>query len=135
MFNEKQKSGDDVSSYFPFTTYFAFVPAFIALVVVVNGAFDDSTPEEHQQVVTRKWVNHGRSTSYSIEFSSWRQDRSVEQMNVPLSTYSQLKVNDPVIAVVYRGALGIHWIGPLRKPSRIEADQGGKPEAPEPIHP
>jgi hypothetical protein len=56
-------------------------------------------------------------------------------MNVPLSTHGQLELNDPVMAVVYRGAPGIHWIGPVRKASRIEADQGGKPEAHQPIHP
>jgi hypothetical protein len=64
------KRGQNVESYFPIVTWLAVGPVILAGVVVMNGALDPFPITRHSQVVTRKWVSHGRSTSYHIEISS-----------------------------------------------------------------
>ena len=111
----KAKSGDDVRSYFPAATWLAFGPAFMAVIVLVNGPLDGSPVEQHQQVVTRKYISRGRGTSYYVEFSSWRPDRATERVSVSPNRYTEFRVNDPVIIDVHKGALGIPWMGTIHK--------------------
>jgi len=108
------KKGVDVSSFFPFTSWLAFGCAFLAFVVVVNAKLDHSAVEQHQQVVTRKFVTRGRSASNNIEFSSWR-NRPFERISVSRQTYNQFQVNQSIIVDLHRGALGIPWIGAIHK--------------------
>lgn len=112
---KKAKSGEDVSYFFPFTTWLAFGPALIALVVIANGTLDRAPIEQHRQVVMQKFISRGRSTSYNIVFSSWRPDHSFERVSVSWEKYAQFQINDPVIVDVHRGALGIPWMGTIRK--------------------
>jgi hypothetical protein len=117
---KKAKSGDDVRSYFPAATWLAFGPAFMAMIVLVNGPLDSSPVEQHQQAVTRKYITRGRSTSYYVEFSSWRPDHATERASVSPKRYAEFQVNDPVIIDVHKGALGIPWMGTIRK-TRIDS--------------
>jgi hypothetical protein len=87
----------------------------MALVVLVNGPLDSSPVEQHRQVVTRKYISRGRGTSYYIEFSSWRPDRTTERASVSPKRYAEFQVNDPVIIDVHKGALGIPWMGTIHK--------------------
>lgn len=112
---KKAKGGDDVRSYFPAATWLAFGPVFMAIIVLVNGPLDRSPVEQHQQVVTRKYITRGRSTSYYVEFSSWRPDRATERASVSPKRYAEFQVHDPVIIDVHKGALGIPWMGTIRK--------------------
>jgi len=112
---KKAKSGEDVRYFFPFTTWLAFGPAFIALVVIANATLDRASIEQHRQVVTQKFISRGRSTSYNIVFSSWRPDRSFERVSVSSEKYAQFQIHDPVIVDVHRGALGIPWMGTIRR--------------------
>jgi hypothetical protein len=111
---KKAKSGDDVRSYFPAATWLAFGPAFMALIVLVNGPLDRSPATQHHQVVTRKYITRGRSTSYYVEFSSWRPDHATERASVSPRRYAKFQVNSPVIIDVHKGALGIPWMGTIR---------------------
>jgi len=111
---KKQKSGGDVSAYFPFATWLAFAPVIVALVVIVNCALDRSPIEEHHQIITGSYVAHGKSTSYHVEFTSWRTDRAVERTTVPYEEFALLQPNEPVIVEVHRGLLGVQWIGKIR---------------------
>jgi len=108
------KKGVDVSSFFPFTNWLAFGCALLALVVVINAKLDRSVVEQHQQVVTRKFVSRGRSASSNLEFSSWR-NRPFERISVSRQTYDQFQVNQPIIVDLHRGALGIPWIGAIHR--------------------
>jgi hypothetical protein len=108
------KKGMDVSAFFPFTTWLAFGCALVALVIVVNAKVDHSAVEQHQQVVTRKFVTHGRSSSNNIEFSSWR-NRPFEKISVSRQTYDHFQVNQPIIVDLHHGALGIPWIGAVHR--------------------
>jgi hypothetical protein len=112
---QKAIRGEDISSFFPVTYWLAFAPAILGLGLWMNGALDHSPPDSHQQVVTRKFVSHGRhGTSYWVEITSWRPQRSTEKLSVPYRQYVQLQVNDPIIVDLHRGALGIPWIGAVR---------------------
>lgn len=108
------KKGVDVSSFFPFTNWLAFGCALVALVVVINAQLDRAAVEQHQQVVTRKFVSRGRSASNNIEFSSWR-NRPFERISVSRQTYDQFQVNQPIIVDLHPGALGIPWIGAIHR--------------------
>jgi hypothetical protein len=116
---KREKSGDDVRSFFPMTTWLAFGPACVAAVVLVNGALDSSAVEPHTAIVTRKIVSRGKGVSYYLEISSWRPNRSSERVHVSYGVYLQLRINDPVILEVHPGALGIPWIEGVRKAASI----------------
>lgn len=113
---QKAMRGDDISPFFPMTYWLAFAPAILGLGLWVNGALDHSAPESHRQVVTQKFVSHGRhGASYWVEFTSWRPQRATEKLSVPYRQYLQLQVNDPIVIDLHKGALGISWIGAVRK--------------------
>jgi hypothetical protein len=112
---KQEKAGEDVRSYFPWTTWLAFAPAFVGLVVCVNGALDHAPVATHQQFVTGKYISRGRSTSYYIEFTSWRPDRTTERASVSTTRYAEFQIDDPVFIDVHKGALGIEWMGTIRK--------------------
>jgi hypothetical protein len=113
----KQKRGDDVSAFFPMTTWLAFAPLCVAAVLLANGALDHSPVEWHPEVVTQKLVSRGKSNSYFLETPSWRSSGSFEKLQVSYRVYTQFQINDPVIVEVHRGALGIPWLGGIRKRS------------------
>jgi hypothetical protein len=113
----KARRREDVSSFFPMTYWLACVPAVLGLAFWLNGALDHSVPEPHQQVVTRKFVSHGgHGTSYYIEFTSWRPERTTEKLNVRYRLYTQLQIDDSIVVDLRRGALAIPWIGAVHKP-------------------
>ncbi len=113
---QKSKSGEDVSSFFPMIYWLACAPAVLALALWLNGALDRATPETHRELVTRKYVTHGRhGTGYYLEMTSWRPDRTTESVSVPRQEYMQIGVDDPILVDVHAGALAIPWIGAVRK--------------------
>ena len=112
---KKQKRGDDVSTFFPMTTWLALAPACIATVVFSNGALDRSPVEPHPAVVMRTLVMCGKSTSYYLQTSSWRPNHSFEKLQVSYRVYTQFHINDPIIVEVHRGALNIPWLGAICK--------------------
>ena len=112
---QKARRGGDVSSLFPMVYWIACLPAVLALALWLNGALDHSAPETHQEVVTRKYASRGRSgTSYYIEFTSWRENRTVENVNLKYRQWVQFRVDDSILIDLQRGALGIAWIGDVR---------------------
>jgi hypothetical protein len=114
---QKARRGGDVSSFFPMTYWLAFAPLVLALALWLNGALDPSVPETHRELVTRKYVAHGRRgrSSYYVEFTSWRANRTTENVNIRYQLYRQIQVDDPILIDVHRGALAIAWIGAVRK--------------------
>lgn len=116
---KKAKRGGDVRSYFPAATWLAFGPVFIAAIVFVNGALDRSPAEQHRQVVTRKYITRGRSTTYYVEFSSWRSGHTRERASVSPRRYAEFQVNDPVIIDLHKGELGISWMGTIRRTTEV----------------
>ncbi len=119
---KKAKRGEDVRSYFPFTTWLAFVPMIFAAFVLLNGALDHSTAERHHVFVTHKIENHGRSASYYIEFDSWRPNKTTEKIHVSYSVYRQFQIDDPVILEVHRGVFGIPWVSGINKATSASTD-------------
>jgi hypothetical protein len=114
---QKTKRGGDVSSFFPMIYWLAFAPLLLALALWLNGALDHYPPETHRELVTRRYVTHGRrGTSYYIEFTSWRANRTTENVSIEHQLYKQLQTDDPILVDVHRGALAIAWIGEIRKP-------------------
>ena len=112
---KKQKRGDDVSTFFPMTTWLALAPACIATAVLANGALDHSPVEPHPAVVMQTLVRRGKSTSYYLQTSSWRPNHSFEKLQVSYRVYTHFQINDPIIVEVHRGALNIPWLGAIRK--------------------
>ncbi len=113
----KAMGGGDVSGFFPVVYWVACAPAVVALALWLNGTLDRSVPETHQQLVTRKYVSHGRhGASYYIECTSWRPDRTTETVSVKYRQYTQFRIDDSILVEVHRGALAIPWIGDVRKP-------------------
>lgn len=119
---KKLKSGEDVRPFFPYTLWLASGPLILAGLVFLNGALDRGTPEQHPSVLQRLVVSHGRSTSYFIEVKSWRPNHSTEKIPVPASQYAQFRVGDAVSVEVHRGALGIPWLGTVRKSTSAVGD-------------
>lgn len=113
---KKVKRGEDVRSYFPFTTWLAFVPMIFAVFVLLNGALDHSTAERHHAVVTQKIKNSGRSPSYYLEFDSWRPNKTIEKLHVSSDVYWRFNVGDPAIVEVHRGVFEIPWVSGISKP-------------------
>jgi len=112
---KKQKRGDDIASFFPMTAWLAFAPICIAAILFANGALDRSPVEPHPVVVTQRLVRHGKSTSYYLQTSSWRANHSSETLQVTYVVFTQFQTNDAAIVEVHRGALGIPWLGAIRK--------------------
>jgi hypothetical protein len=114
---QKARRGADVSFFFPMTYWLAFAPLVLALALWLNGALDHSAPEAHRELVTRKYVAHGRRgrSSYYVELTSWRANRTTENVSIPYPLYRQLQVDDPILVDVHRGALAIAWIAAVRK--------------------
>ena len=112
---KRQKRGDDVSSFFPMTTWIALLPLGIALVLLVNGGLDRSAAEPHRVVVMKKMVRHGKSNSYYLETSSWRANLFSEELQVSYTVFGQFQRNDTAIVEMHRGAFGIPWLGGVRK--------------------
>jgi hypothetical protein len=112
----KSRRGEDVSSLLPMTYCLALAPAVLGLALWVNGGMDRTPIETHRQFVTRKFVSHGRhGISYHVEFTSWRSSRTTEQASVSNQEYGQLHVNDPVLVDLHKGALGVAWLGAVRR--------------------
>jgi uncharacterized membrane protein len=114
---QKTRRGEDVNSFFPMIYWIAFAPVVLSLALWLNGGLDNSAPETHRELITRKYVTHGRhGTSYYIEFTSWRANRTTENVSVRYQQYRQFQMDDPILIDVHRGALAIAWIGAVRKP-------------------
>jgi hypothetical protein len=113
---QKSRRGEDVSSFFPMIYWLALGPALVGFVLWANGAMDHHPVESHRESVTRMFISNGRhGTSYHIEFTSWRSNRTTEKGEVSFHQYHQLHIDDPIIIDVHPGALGIAWIGAIRK--------------------
>jgi hypothetical protein len=112
----KAKAGGDVRSFFPLTSWLAVGCLFVPAVLFLNGALDHSPVEQHRQVVTRTIVAYGRSTSYYLEFTSWRANRTHEKVMVSERWYHEAKRGDPVIVEAHKGALGIPLLASVHKP-------------------
>jgi hypothetical protein len=113
---QKSRHGADVSSFFPMIYWLALGPAVVGFALWVNGALDHRAVESHREVVTRTFVSRGRrGNSYHIEFTSWRSNRTTEQAEVSIWQYAEFRVDDPIIVEVHPGALGIAWLGGIRK--------------------
>ena len=97
------------------TNWLAFGPLCVAAVLLANGALDHSPIESHPGMVTQKLVSRGKSNSYYLETPSWRSSRSFEKLQVSYRVYTQFQIDDPIIVEVHRGALGIPWLGAVRK--------------------
>ncbi len=92
---KKVKRGEDVRSYFPFTTWLAFVPMIFAVFVLLNGALDHSTAERHHAVVTQKIKNSGRSPSYYLESTLGAQTKRLRN-----STSPPTSIGDSTLAIL-----------------------------------
>ena len=109
------KRGADVESFFPFTTWVAFGPLLLSAILLTNGLLDHSPPEVHATVITRKWVSRGKSTSYHLEFASWRPNQSIEEVEVRYPTYARFHTGDRVTVELRKGALRIPWVGTISR--------------------
>ncbi len=104
----KANTGEDVRSFFPLTNLLAFACLFVPLVLFLNGALDQSPLEQHRQIVTRTILTHHKgSTYYSLELTTWRRNRSHEEVTVSERKYLEARPGDPVTVETRRGALGI----------------------------
>jgi hypothetical protein len=111
----RNTSGKFLLSLLPITRWMVFAPLFVAAILFVNGATDHLPLEHHEQIVTSKSVTHARGPNYFVEFTSWRQNRSSEKVEIQPQLYDQLRVNDRIIVDVHPGALHIPWMGTIRK--------------------
>jgi hypothetical protein len=108
--------GGDVSPFFPMVYWLAWAPVVLALALSLNGKLDHAVPEIHRQRVTRKYITYSSrsGSTYFVELTSWRPNRTTERVSVSSGLYTQFQVDDPIRVEVHRGALAIPWIGAVR---------------------
>jgi hypothetical protein len=113
----RAQTGADAQSFLPRTIWLATGCLLVPVVLQVNGALDHSPAEQHRQVVIRTILTHGKNgTSYYLELTSWRANRTHEKVMVSERWYLEAKPGDPVIVETHRGALGIPLLASVRKP-------------------
>jgi hypothetical protein len=112
----KAKSGQD-ARFLPRAVWLAIGSLFVPTILFLNGVLDHSLVEQHQQVVTRTILEHGRGgVSYYLELTSWRANRTHEKVKVSEQWYEQAKPGDPAIVETHRGALGIPLLLSVHQP-------------------
>jgi hypothetical protein len=84
----------------------------LAILLFVNGRFDQSPPHQETTTVLRKSAIRGRrGTQYNLTVSSWRPGRSVEYFKVTSSVFNRCVVGKSVQVEVHAGYLGMPWHG------------------------
>jgi hypothetical protein len=78
---------------------------------ILNEQLDRSPAIEHAEVVTTKWMNSGRHTSYHIAVPSWRPDHSREDFTLSRSAWTDARIGASRYVVHSRsGYFGVEWL-------------------------
>jgi hypothetical protein len=92
------------------------VPWLLGLLLLANGAFDQSRPTLMEGRVIGKFSMHGPVPSRRLLVTSWRADHGVERVPVTLDDFNRFKTGDWAEVKVQDGLVGIPWVsGVLKK--------------------
>jgi hypothetical protein len=83
----------------------------LAILLLLNGYLDRSSPNEVRTTVIRKAVIRGRSTQYNLTVSSWTPDRSIENFNVAMNVFERAAVGKTATVELHKGFFGMPWHG------------------------
>jgi len=92
--------------------YYALIPVpwLLALLLLGNGALDNSRPHLMDSRVVGKFSMPGPFQSRRLIVTSWREDRKYERVPVDRSDFDRFSVGDSVEVHVRDGLAGIPWI-------------------------
>jgi hypothetical protein len=98
-------------------TVYAFsslVLLLLALLLLLNGWLDGSSPNAVRSTVVQKTVTRRRySPSYRLTVSSWRPGRSEEEFRVGPRTFNRTIVGKTVTVKLHKGFFGLPWSGSI----------------------
>jgi hypothetical protein len=77
----------------------------------LNGLLDGSTPVEAKAVVSEKYINHGRGSTYNLVWTlSWNQKNNIKgSMGVRRETFSAAEPGDSVRVMIHPGEFSQAW--------------------------
>ena len=78
-------------------------------LIFVNCAYDRGNPEQWRVGVDRKWVKHGKSTSYWLGLSPWGRYTLGKSVPVEHVFYRSVAEGDSVEVLIHPGKCGIPW--------------------------
>ncbi len=86
------------------------IPLLLALVLVVNGAFDGSRPDTESARIVEKFSMPGPVPIRRVIVTSWRDGHEIERLSVDRSEFDRLNSGEPVEVRVGGGLVGIPWV-------------------------
>jgi hypothetical protein len=86
------------------------IPWLLALVLVVNGAFDGSRPDTEHARIVEKFSMPGPVPIRRLIVTSWREGHEIERVSVDRNEFDRLNSGEPVEIRVGGGLVGIPWV-------------------------
>jgi hypothetical protein len=92
------------------------VPWLLALVLLANGAFDNSRPEVEQTRVIGKFSMPGPLPIHRLIVASWRDGRGIERLAVDRDDFERFSPGDRIEVKIGGGLIGIPWVAGVSPP-------------------
>jgi hypothetical protein len=86
------------------------VPWLLAIVLLANGALDNSRPDVEPSRVIGKFSMPGPIPMHRLIVSSWRDGNEIERLAVNVQDFDRFNVGDPINVEVGSGLIGIPWV-------------------------
>ncbi|HXX21046.1 MAG TPA: hypothetical protein VEJ46_16715 [Candidatus Acidoferrum sp.] len=86
------------------------VPWLLAVLLLVNGALDRSTPQIEEARVVGKFAMAGALPIRRLVVTSWREGHFVERVPIDRSDFDGYRLGDIVNVKVQSGLVGIPWV-------------------------
>jgi hypothetical protein len=77
--------------------------------VEINALLDQSTPQTYRVIVSAKYEDRGKSTTYHLKLAPWGPNVGGQNLMVPYSQYAAVKPGDTVCMSLRSGALRVTW--------------------------
>jgi hypothetical protein len=78
-------------------------------LIFSNCAFDHQPSEISKVGIDGKHINHGKSTTYTLELSPWGRFSAGKNVQVPWSFYRSVQTGGSVNVYLHPGKWGIAW--------------------------
>lgn len=78
-------------------------------VIILNCLYDSSAPKHNTATVVSKRISGGKSTTYYLELTPWKNEKGHKEVSVSKSLYQQTEENDTVNVYFKKGALNMPW--------------------------
>ena len=92
------------------------IPWLLAVLLLINGAFDTSPPRVEVARVVGKFAMRGPMQSRRLIVTSWRPGQRVERVPVDRGDFDRFSYGDLVEVKVAGGLVGIPWVEGISRP-------------------